>query len=97
MSYKILLPKVQSFKTLLEKYVLENDCVDDSYHIAKKYLDAILERSNNNSAVCDLFINWLDRGGSIDLKFLLSYVGNCDDSLSELNAFCLLDSVSCSR
>lgn len=82
------------FKKALDAYVLENDCVNDIYYMAKVFLGGINQKAYRDKEYCTLCIKWLSKADTILLKDLLEITKFNDSNLIHYNAFDLMDSVS---
>lgn len=79
---------------MLDTYAMEQNCVNDSYHVAKCFLAKISEKAFNDVNFREVATNWMVSGGTINLLSILSEVGYNDSNLCQFNAFTLLDTIA---
>lgn len=84
----------QKFDEKLLDYVIKNNVDAKQYSIATNWLDYLMQNSYSLRGLRNLLIEWLQNGGTLKLKELLTYTHYDDKNLTEFNAFALLDTVS---
>jgi hypothetical protein len=92
--YKTYYKLSEQFKVDLEKYAIENDCVNDQYYTALKLLSEISQRAYRSDDYLQIAGRWFNRGMTLELKEALSYTSYKDDNIVHFNAMSLMDAVS---
>jgi len=93
MEYKELHALSTRLNEALRLYVIEQDEINAHYYIAKNILDELHEKSYKNAELRSLFGQWLLKGSTVRLKYLMQYVDFDDRCLAHSNALYLIDSV----
>ncbi len=94
MEYKIYHTLSEKFKVQLEKYAIENDCVNDQYYTALKLLSEMGQKAYSNDDYLQIAGKWFNGGTTLELKEALSYTSYEDDNIVHFNAMSLMDAVS---
>ena len=94
MNYKKYHKLTTEFNIALEKYVVERNEVDDSYHIAKVLLSEMNEKAFRNKEYLEIAFKWFNSGSTLELKEALIFTSYKENNLAHSNAMCLLDAVS---
>ncbi len=81
----------QKFIIVMNKYAIDNDCVNDIFHHAKVFFEDMCKIAHRDNDFMFIFYIWMQRGGSIELKKLLSRTNYNNNLLIDFNAFTLLD------
>jgi hypothetical protein len=85
----------EAFKASLTKYVIENNCVDQSYYIALLLLIQMGVRAYRDSDYLEIVSKWFLGGMTLELIDALEHTSYDHNNLAHFNAMALLDSVSC--
>ena len=95
MNYSEFYKLITNKQKQLESYGLENNCIGDSFYIAKMWLSDISSLSYTNKALRLQADNYLIKGSTIELRELLRVV-DCDywRNLNHQNACDLIDSLN---
>ena len=94
MDYKTYHKFSQKFKVRLEKYSIENNCVNDHFYTALKLLSEMSEKAHKNNDYLQIAGKWFNGGMTLELKEALSHTSYDDDNLTHFNAMSLMDCVS---
>jgi hypothetical protein len=85
----------EKFKVSLEKYAIENECVNDQYYIALKLLSEMGQKAYLNDDYLQIASKWFKGGMTLELKEALSQTSYEDDNIIHFNAMYLMDAVMC--
>ena len=92
--YKTYHKLSEKFKVSLEKYAIENDCVNDQYYTALKLLSEMNQKAYLNDYYLQIAGKWFNGGMTIELKEALSHTSYENDNIIHFNAMSLMDAVS---
>ena len=96
-TYKKLYPTFNRFLDHIEKYAIANDCVNDSFYVAKRILIDLFDYSHKSDELAVTILDYVTSGGTIKLKKLLSVDAFYNENnLIHFNAMALIDSSYCS-
>ena len=92
--YKTYHKLSEKFKIQLGKYSIENDCVNEQYYIALKFLSEMEQKAYVNDYYLQIAGKWFNGAMTLELKEALRHTSYEDDNIIHFNAMSLMDAVS---
>lgn len=86
----------KKFQNSLDKYCLDHDCIDSSYHRAYGLFRELIDISYNDQEFYNELLLWIDMGSTVRLTNLLLKTTYYCNNINDFNAFTTLDTVNLS-